>query len=225
MDNGQLHFDGSDYELPAMEGSEAEKALDIGKLRGQSGAITYDPGYGNTGSCKSAITFVDGEKGILRYRGYPIEQLAASSSFSEVAYLLIYGELPNADTLAQWRQDLASHSVLDGEMARLFEHYPQSAHPMGVLSALTASMSAYYPEPDDAEHTDLNIRRLLGQVKTIAAYAYKRSIGKPVVAAGGGPGLCREFPTPDVRHAGRGLSGVRSDGPHDEYAFDSTRGS
>ncbi len=181
MDDANLHLDGQSYALPRLEGTEAEVAVDISKLRGQSGAITYDPGYGNTGSCKSAITFVDGEKGILRYRGYPIEQLAEHTSFSEVAYLLIYGDLPSVETLREWRDDLTTHSFIPEKMARLFEHFPQSAHPMGVLSALTASMSAYYPDSNEAEHVDLNIRRLLGQVKTIAAYSYKQSIGAPSV--------------------------------------------
>jgi len=181
MDDANLQIDGQSYTLPRFKGSEAEVAVDISKLRGQSGAITYDPGYGNTGSCKSAITFIDGEKGILRYRGYPIEQLAEHSSFSEVAYLLIHGDLPSTEALREWRQDLATHSFIHEKMTRLLEHFPLSAHPMGVLSALTASMSTYYPDSSDAEHLDLNIRRLLGQVKTIAAYSYKQSIGEPVV--------------------------------------------
>jgi len=188
-----------------LEGTEAEVAVDISKLRGQSGAITYDPGYGNTGSCKSAITFVDGEKGILRYRGYPIEQLAEHTSFSEVAYLLIYGDLPSVETLREWHDDLTTHSFIPEKMARLFEHFPQSAHPMGVLSALTASMSAYYPDSNEAEHVDLNIRRLLGQVKTIAAYSYKQSIGAPSVLPRGDLGYAANFlhlmfATPDVEY-------------------------
>ena len=205
MDDANLQLDGESYALPRLEGTEAEVAVDISKLRGQSGAITYDPGYGNTGSCKSAITFVDGEKGILRYRGYPIEQLAEHTSFSEVAYLLIYGDLPSVETLREWRDDLTTHSFIPEKMARLFEHFPQNAHPMGVLSALTASMSAYYPDSNEAEHVDLNIRRLLGQVKTIAAYSYKQSIGAPSVLPRGDLGYAANFlhlmfATPDVEY-------------------------
>ncbi|MDK1022050.1 MAG: citrate synthase [Candidatus Hydrogenedentes bacterium] len=181
MDDANLQLNGQDYRLPSFEGTEGEVAFDVSKLRAASNAITYDPGYGNTGSCKSAITFIDGEKGILRYRGYPIEQLAKHSTFSEVAYLLVYGDLPTAEKLEQWRQDLAMHSFIHEKMTRLLEHFPLSAHPMGVLSALTASMSTFYPDSTDAEHLDLNVRRLLGQVKTIAAYSYKQSIGEPVV--------------------------------------------
>ena len=181
MDDAKLQVNGQSYDLPAFAGTEAEVAADISKLRAQSGAITYDPGYGNTGSCKSAITFIDGEKGILRYRGYPIEQLAKHSTFSEVAYLLIYGELPTPDALQEWRQDLSKHSFIHEKMTRQLEHFPLSAHPMGVLSALIASMSTYYPDSTDEDFLDVNIRRLLGQVKTIAAYAYKQSIGEPVV--------------------------------------------
>jgi citrate synthase len=181
MDNAKLHLSGNDYELPAFAGSEDETAVDISKLRAQSGAITYDPGYGNTGSCKSAITFINGEKGILRYRGYPIEQLAEHSSFSEVAYLLIYGELPDKTTLQTWREDLAQYSFIHEKMTRQLEHFPLNAHPMGVLASLIAAMSTYYPSNGDETELDINIRRLLGQVKTFAAYSYKQSIGAPFV--------------------------------------------
>ena len=180
MSDAKLALDGNDYDLPMFEGSEKEPAVDIRKLRAETGAITYDPGYGNTGSCKSAITFIDGEKGILRYRGYPIEQLAEHSTFSEVAYLLIYGELPDDETLQEWRVDLARYSFIHEKMTRLLEHFPLSAHPMGVLSSLIASMSTFYPDSDDDEHLDTNIRHLLGQAKTIAAYAFKQSVGEPV---------------------------------------------
>ena len=118
MDHAKLHLSGKDYDLPAFAGTEEEVAVDISKLRSQSRAITYDPGYGNTGSCKSAITFIDGDKGILRYRGYPIEQLAEHSSFSEVAYLLIYGELPDKKTLKAWREDLAQYSFIHEKITR-----------------------------------------------------------------------------------------------------------
>jgi len=180
MDNAKLNLSGKDYDLPAFAGTENEVAVDISKLRNQSGAITYDPGYGNTGSCKSAITFIDGDKGILRYRGYPIEQLAEHSTFSEVAYLLIYGELPDKKTLKIWREDLAQYSFIHEKMTRQLEHFPLNAHPMGVLASQIAAMSTYYPN-NGTDHLDIHIRRLLGQVKTIAAYSYKQSIGAPFV--------------------------------------------
>ncbi len=181
MENAKLQLNSKDYALPAFAGTEDEAAVDISKLRAQSGAITYDPGYGNTGSCKSAITFIDGDKGILRYRGYPIEQLAEHSTFSEVAYLLIYGELPDKKTLKVFREDLAQHSFIHEKMTRQLEHFPLNAHPMGVLASLIAAMSTYYPNTDGAAELDMHIRRLLGQVKTIAAYSYKQSIGAPFV--------------------------------------------
>ncbi len=181
MDNAKLQVNGKTYELPAFAGSENEVALDISKLRAQSGAITYDPGYGNTGSCKSAITFIDGDLGILRYRGYPIEQLAEHSSFSEVAYLLIYGELPDKDTLSRFREDIAHSSFIHEKMVRLLDHFPLNAHPMGVLASLIAAMSTFYPNHTGDAELDTHVRRLLGGVKTIAAYSYKQSIGAPFV--------------------------------------------
>lgn len=181
MDNAKLELEGKNYQLPTFAGTENEVAVDISKLRAQSGAITYDPGYGNTGSCKSAITFIDGDKGILRYRGYPIEQLATQSTFSEVAYLLIYGELPDKKTLKAWREDLAQYSFIHEKMTRQLEHFPLNAHPMGVLASQIAAMSTYYPNSNGDENLDIHIRRLLGQVKTIAAYSYKQSIGAPFV--------------------------------------------
>ncbi len=181
MENAKLQLNGKTYDLPAFAGSENEVALDISKLRAQSGAITYDPGYGNTGSCKSAITFIDGDLGILRYRGYPIEQLAEHSTFSETAYLLIYGELPNKETLRRFREDLAHSSFIHEKMVRLLDHFPLNAHPMGVLASLVAAMATFYPNHGDEDQMDTHVRRLLGGVKTIAAYSYKQSIGAPFV--------------------------------------------
>jgi citrate synthase len=181
MDSAKLQLNGKTYELPAFAGSENELALDISKLRAQSGAITYDPGYGNTGSCQSAITFIDGDLGILRYRGYPIEQLAEHSTFSEVAYLLIYGELPEKNTLRGFREDLAHSSFIHEKMVRLLDHFPLNAHPMGVLASLIAAMATFYPNHSDEAELDTHVRRLLGGVKTIAAYSYKQSIGAPFV--------------------------------------------
>jgi len=175
MGNAKLILDGKEYELPLVVGSENEVGIDISKLRDRTGAITLDDGYGNTGSCRSAITFIDGDKGILRYRGIPIEELE-QARFTEVAFLLIYGHLPNAAELTQWREKLTRHSLLHEDMKKFFEGFPASAHPMAMLSAMVASLSTYYPDDQDL---DLNIVRLLAKAKTIAAFSYKKSIGQP----------------------------------------------
>ncbi len=176
-----LLLKGKEYELPLIEGTEKETAIDVTALRATSGAITLDPGYGNTGSCTSAITFIDGEKGILRYRGYPIEELAASASFIEVAYLLIYGHLPAAVELANFDDRLTRHSLIHEDMKKFFEGYPPSAHPMAILSAMMASMSTYYPGSGSDENRDLNMIRILAKASTIAAFSYKKSIGQPFI--------------------------------------------
>ncbi|HXG58977.1 MAG TPA: citrate synthase, partial [Thermoanaerobaculia bacterium] len=178
MQEATLLLQGKEYRLPVMIGSENEVAIDITSLRAKSGAITYDPGYGNTGSCASSITFIDGERGILRYRGYPIEQLAEKASFVEVAYLLIYGELPTAAELAEFTGKLTRHTMLHEDMKKFFEGFPKSAHPMAILSAMVASLSAYYPESESREQ---NIVRLLAKLPTIAAFSYKKSIGQPFI--------------------------------------------
>ncbi|MCP4784329.1 MAG: citrate synthase [Fuerstiella sp.] len=180
MTTANLSLDGKDYELPIVIGSEGEKGVDIGKLRAQSGAITVDPAFTSTGACNSAITFIDGEKGILRYRGYPIEQLAEKSDFVEVAWLLLYGELPNAQELEKFRAQLTNHSLIHEDMKKFFEGFPNNAHPMAMLSAMVASLSAYYPETEDENH-EQNIVRLIAKVRTLATYAYKKSIGQPMV--------------------------------------------
>src|SRR5262245_2791847 len=176
----RLTLDGKDFEFPTVVGTEGEVGIEIATLRTRSGAITLDPGFGNTGSCKSAITFIDGEKGILRYRGYPIEQLAENASFAEVSYLLIYGELPNRQQLTEWRRRLTYHSMIHEDMKKFFEGFPQTAHPMAILSSMVASLSTYYSD-DPRSEPDVNIVRLLAKLKTIAAYAYKKSIGQPMI--------------------------------------------
>jgi citrate synthase len=176
----RLTLDGKDFEFPTVVGTEGEVGIEIATLRASSGAITLDPGFGNTGSCKSAITFIDGEKGILRYRGYPIEQLAENASFSEVSYLLIYGELPNRQQLTEWRRRLTYHSMIHEDMKKFFEGFPPTAHPMAILSSMVASLSTYYSD-DPKSEPDQNIVRLLAKLKTIAAYAYKKSIGQPMI--------------------------------------------
>lgn len=171
------------YKLPIITGTEDEKAIDISKLRGESGLITLDPGFKNTGSTKSAITFLDGEKGILRYRGYAIEDLAEKSTFLEVAYLLIYGELPNKTTLDSFTSDITKHTLIHEDIKSILDGFPSNSHPMGVLSSLVSSLTAFYPESLDpnrsAKDVDLSIRRLLAKVPTMAAWAYKNEIGHP----------------------------------------------
>ena len=179
MSHAKLTLNDREIELPLEVGTEDEVGIDISGLRSETGAITLDPGYGNTGSCRSAITFIDGEKGILRYRGYPIEQIAESARFTEVCYLLIYGELPTRQQLDDFRKSLTLHSLLHEDMKKFFEGYPATAHPMAILSSMVASLSAYYPQATKGEDVELNIVRLLAKAKTIAAFSYKKSIGQP----------------------------------------------
>ncbi|WP_138484955.1 citrate synthase [Dyadobacter bucti] len=179
----ELTLEGKKYEFPVIEGSEHEKAIDIAKLRDQSGYITIDAGYKNTGATKSAITFLDGEEGILNYRGYSIEDLAEKSSFLEVAYLLIYGELPTEKQFAEFEHEIRTHTLVNEDMRKIFEGFPVNAHPMGVLSSLVSAMSAFYPETFDQnteEITELHIIRLLSKLPTIATWSYKKSQGHPV---------------------------------------------
>ena len=181
MSSAKLILEGKEYELPIIVGSEGEVGVDIRALRKESGAVTYDSGYGNTGSCRSDITFIDGEKGILRYRGYPIEEVAVACSFVEVCHLLIFGRLPTASELEKFNSTLTRHTLLHEDMKKFFEGYSSSAHPMAILSSMVASLSTYYPQSDDPDAIDLNIIRLLAKVKTIAAFSYKKSIGQPFI--------------------------------------------
>ena len=173
--------DGRAVTLPIRTGSENEQALDIRTLRADTGYITIDTGYMNTGSTTSAITYLDGEQGILRYRGYPIEQLAEHSNFVEVSYLLIHGRLPTETELVEFRRQLTRHSLIHEDMLHFFAGFPPTAHPMAVLSAMVTSLSAYYPDSMDPKLLDLHITRLLSKVRTIAAFSYKKSIGQPIV--------------------------------------------
>lgn len=180
----KLSFEGKEYELPVTEGSENEKAVDIAKLRGESGLITLDPGYKNTGATKSAITFLDGEKGILRYRGYGIEELAAKSNFLEVSYLLIYGELPTQDQYKKFSGDITLHTLVHEDIKKILDGFPSVAHPMGVLSSLICSLTAFYPTSLNPNRSDeeiqLSIIRLLAKMPTFAAWAFKNKMGHPV---------------------------------------------
>ncbi|MBK7582723.1 MAG: citrate synthase [Myxococcales bacterium] len=179
MSTAKLTYDGKEYPLPLIEGSEKERAIDVRKLRGETGLVTFDDGYGNTGSCKSAITFIDGDKGILRYRGYPIEEVAGRARFTEVCYLLIYGQRPSLEELATFRQKMTMHTLIHEDMKKFYEGYPPNAHPMAIMAAMVASLSSFYP--DTEKDLDLNIIRILAKSKTLAAFAYKKSIGQPFV--------------------------------------------
>ncbi len=192
MATASLTLDGKSYELPVIRGTEDEIAIDIGKLLGQSGAITMDPGFNSTGACRSAITFIDGDKGILRYRGYPIEQLAERSDFVETSWLLLYGDLPKPEQLRVFRAQLTYHSMIHEDMKKFFEGFPPNAHPMAILSAMVASLSTYYPGTED-DISDVNIVRLIAKVRTIAAYAYKKSIGQPTIYPQNNLAYCANF--------------------------------
>lgn len=184
-DKAEIRVGDQTIELPVITGTENEQGIDIRKLRDLTGLITYDSGYKNTGATSSAITFLDGELGILRYRGYPIEQLAEKSTFLEVAYLLINGELPTKDEFAVWTETITRHTLIHEDMKEFFEAFPRKAHPMGVLASNLISLSTFYPEsldPDrEEEKIDLTIARLIAKISTIAAWSHKNSVGHPVV--------------------------------------------
>lgn len=181
----EIILDGKPYQLPVIAGTENEKAIDISKLRDDTGYITLDTGYKNTGATKSAITFLDGEKGILKYRGYPIEQLAEKSSFIEVAYLLIYGELPTKSQLDNFSYSLSRHTLIHEDMKKFFDAYPSNAHPMGQLVSLICSLSSFYPESlnpkPSAEELNLTIVKLLAKMTTVVSWIHKKSIGHPII--------------------------------------------
>ena len=167
--------------LPIVRGSEGEIGLDIARMRADLHAITLDPGYGNTGSCRSAITFIDGESGILRYRGYPIEQLAVQSTYLETAWLLLKGELPTCQELDDFTESVTHHTMLHENFQRFFDALPKDAHPMPVCAAAVGAMATFYQQPESEEHTWQTMIRLLAKIPTIAAYSYKHSIGQPFI--------------------------------------------
>ncbi len=180
----KLSYNGSTTDLEVIVGTEGEKGVDIGKLRDKTGLITLDPGYGNTGATKSEITFIDGERGILRYRGIPIEQLAENATFVEVAYLLIYGNLPNEQELKDFSHKLTHHTMIHEDMRRVIDAYPATVHPMAILSAMAGSLSSFYPETIDIhnqDEIDMTIIRMLAKLPTIAAFSYKKLMGQPYV--------------------------------------------
>ncbi|WP_210747427.1 citrate synthase [Nocardia speluncae] len=177
-----LTYPGGEYPMTIAQAAEGNDGIDLGKLLASTGYTTYDPGFVNTASTKSAITYIDGEQGILRYRGYPIEQLAGNSTFIEVSYLLIYGELPTQDQLEDFTDKIRRHTLLHEDLKRFFDGFPRNAHPMPVLSSAVNALSAYYQDsldPRDPEQVELSTIRLLAKLPTIAAYSYKKSVGQP----------------------------------------------
>lgn len=182
----EIILEGKSYQFPVFTGSEGEKAIDISNLRESTGYITLDTGYKNTGATTSSITFLDGEVGILHYRGYPIEELAEKSTFLEVAYLVIYGELPNQQQLDQFVTGVRRRTLVNEDMRKIFDGFPVNAHPMGVMAALASALAAFYPNPQNADiisdehYLNLTIHRLLAKMPTLASWAYKNSLGQPV---------------------------------------------
>jgi len=196
-DKAEIRVGNQTIELPVITGTENEQGIDIRKLRDQTGLITFDSGYKNTGATSSAITFLDGEKGILRYRGYPIEQLAEKSTFLEVAYLLINGELPTKPEFTDWTENITRHTLIHEDMKEFFEAFPRKAHPMGVLASNLISLSTFYPESLDSdreeEKVNLTIIRLIAKISTIAAWSHKNSVGHPVVYPRNKYNYCENF--------------------------------
>lgn len=196
MSDAQIQIADTSLDLPRVAAVEGEDGYAISKLLSTTGAVTYDPGFVNTASCSSEITFIDGEKGILRYRGYPIEQLAAQSTFVEVAYLLIYGALPSPSELAAFEQRLRIHTLLHEDLKSFFDGFPSDAHPMPVLSSAVTALSTFYQDsldPFDAEQVEISTIRLLAKVPTIAAYALRKSLGQPLLYPDNSFGLVDGF--------------------------------
>jgi citrate synthase len=196
-DFAEITYEGKSYKLPVVEGSEGEKAIDISKLRSTSGLITIDRGFKNTGSTTSAITFLDGEKGILRHRGYSIEELADKSTFIEVSYLVIYGELPTQDELTAFKREITQHTLVHEDVKSILDGFPSKAHPMGVLSSLVSSLTAFYPKSLDpnrsVEEVNGTIIRLLAKLPTLAAWAFKNRVRQPLVYPNNNLDYCSNF--------------------------------
>ena len=193
----ELHYDGNIYNLPLIEGSENEKAIDISNLRKDAGLITLDKGFKNTGSTESSITFLDGESGILRYRGYSIEDLAENSTFLEVAFLLIYGDLPNLEELTSFTKEISEHTLVHEDVKSILDGFPSKSHPMGVLSSLVSSLTAFYPKSLDpnrsSEEINGTIIRSIAKLPTLAAWSFKNRMRQPVVYPDNNLGYCENF--------------------------------
>jgi len=195
-ETAKLKLPGNEIDLPVVTGTEQEQAIDISRLRSQTGFITIDEGYVNTGATTSAITFLDGEKGVLRYRGYPIEVLAEQSDFVETSYLLIYGELPTAEQLDYFRVSLERHTMLHEDMRSFYNGMPRDAHPMATLSSVVAALSTFYQDsldPRDPRQVEVSVHRLMAKLPTIAAYSYKKSIGQPFIYPRNDLSYCENF--------------------------------
>ena len=205
----KLIYGDQEFKLPVFEGSEGEKAIDISRLREITGFITLDPGYANTGSCASDITFMDGEKGILRYRGIPVEELAEKATFKETAYLLINGRLPNRDELTRFSVLLNDNSLVHEDLRVFYESFPRSSHPMGILSSMVNALRSFYPELQDLEEEiNMTVTRLLSKIRTLAAMSYKISRGHKVV-----------YPRPDLAYCANFLN-MMFDSPVKPYEID-----
>ena len=192
----KLEFDGKSFELPICRGSEGERAIDVAKLRAQSGLITLDEAYVNTGSTTSSITYLDGEKGILRYRGYPIEVLAERCDFVEVSYLLIYGTLPTKKELASFSGSLAHHTMIHEEMRAFYNGFPRDAHPMAILGSVVGALSTFYQDSldvRDPRQVEVSVHRLMAKLPTIAAYSHKKSCGQPLMYPRNDLTYCQNF--------------------------------
>ncbi|MGQ0577132.1 MAG: citrate/2-methylcitrate synthase, partial [Pseudonocardia sp.] len=195
-DSAVLTYPGGDHKLEVRPASDGASGLDVSKLLSQTGFTTFDPGFGNTAACSSAITYIDGDAGILRYRGYPIDQLAERSTFLETSYLLIYGELPTAAELDAFTTKISRHTLLHEDLKRFFDGFPRDAHPMPVLSSAVSALSTFYQDgldPFDDDAVELATIRLLAKVPTIAAYAYKKSVGQPFLYPDNSLGLVENF--------------------------------
>jgi citrate synthase len=195
-DHARLEINGQVFEAPIVTGTENEQGLDISRLRRETGCVAYDPGFANTAETTSAITFLDGEAGVLRYRGYPIEELALQSDFIETAYLVIYGELPSTEELEGFRRQIILHTLLREDMRPLFDAFPRDAHPMAILSAATSALSTFYQDhydPFDPEDVEVSIYRLMAKLPTVAAFAYKKSIGQPYIYPRNDLGFAENF--------------------------------
>ncbi|HJN64193.1 MAG TPA: citrate synthase [Flavobacteriales bacterium] len=193
----ELHFDGKKIKLPVVIGTENETAIDISRLRQETGIITLDKGFKNTGSTESSITFLNGEKGILRYRGYSIEELAEKSTFLEVAFLLIYGELPNSEELDNFQEEVSKHTLVHEDVRAILDGFPSKSHPMGVLSSLVSSLTAFYPKSLDpnrsAEEVNGTIIRSIAKLPTLAAWSFKNRMRQPVIYPDNSLGYCENF--------------------------------
>ena len=212
MKKAKLILDNNEsIELPIIEGTENEKAVDITSLRNKTGYITLDPGYGNTGSCVSDITFIDGESGILRYRGFPIEQVVLNTNFTDLSHLLIYGDHQSENELIKFKKSLRQHAVIHEDMKRFFDGFPPNAHPMAILSSMVTALSSYHQDNDktEEEKMDINIVRLLAKVKTIAAYSYRKSHGLPFI-----------YPEPELGYVENFLHMMFADSQEDHHSDD-----